>query len=52
MFENVLKILSADTDDLKELAEIAGANPKTIFIGADFRSIDITPNDLKRVSAS
>ncbi len=47
MFDKVLDILSADTDDIRELAKIAGANPKTFFVGADFSSIEIKPNELE-----
>jgi len=46
MFDKAVDILHADTNDLKKLVEIAGGNPKTFFVGADFSSIDITSDDL------
>ncbi len=47
--ENVFDILLADTDDLTELARIAGADPR-FYEGANFRSA--SPNDAEKKSLS
>lgn len=47
MFENVPKIAEAKTRNLKELAKLAGADPTSFYIGADFRKVDISGQNLE-----
>ncbi|MCK0119462.1 hypothetical protein MWU61_02845 [Loktanella sp. F6476L] len=42
----LLAILHADTDDLGELAKIAGTDPRTFYRGANFRDADLTKQNL------
>ena len=44
--KKVVEILRTDTSDLKELARIAGADYKTFYRGANFRSADLSGQDL------
>lgn len=44
--ETIEKLLLSDTGDLNELARIAGKNPKTFYIDADFKRSDLTNQDL------
>ena len=45
-------VLDAPTDDLFELAKIAGLNPLTDYAGGDFRNIDLSNKDLSGADLS
>ena len=45
-------VLNAPTDDLFELAKIAGLNPLTDYAGGDFRNIDLSDKDLSGADLS
>ena len=47
MFERVNKICGAETDDLRELCRIAGGDPKSFYVGSDFRHADLCGVDLR-----
>src|SRR6185312_7102986 len=38
--EKIITILNADTSDLRELAILAGGDPKTFYLGVDVTQID------------
>jgi hypothetical protein len=50
--ETVVKLLLASTNDLRELARIAGADPKTFYIGIDPRTLDTTDQDISDMEFS
>jgi hypothetical protein len=43
----VAKILRAETDDLRELARIGGADPRTAYIGTRLDGVDLRGQDLR-----
>lgn len=43
----ILKILDAETTDLRELAKIAGGDPKTFYIGTSIDGANISGQDLR-----
>jgi tetratricopeptide (TPR) repeat protein len=45
-------ILEADTADLRELALLAGANPKTFYVGARLKGVDVRGQDLRGMKFS
>jgi len=45
--EKVVVLLKADTKDLRELARLAGGNPKTFYLGVDRRKIDFRGQDVQ-----
>jgi hypothetical protein len=50
-FEDVvLAILTAGTDDLRELASLAGADPTHFYKDANFRKADLRAQDINRIS--
>ncbi len=44
--ETVIALLQADTGDLRELAKIAGANPKTFYRGVRLADLDVEGQDI------
>lgn len=48
--ETAVEILCAETDDLEELARMAGRDPYRFYEGADFREADLTSEDLTKFS--
>src|SRR4051812_43347157 len=44
--DGVLLLLQADTSDLRELARLAGGNPKTFYRGANLDGVDISGQDV------
>lgn len=44
---SVVRILEADTGDLRELALIGGADPATVYIGTSLDGVDIRGQDLR-----
>lgn len=45
--KGVVRILEADTGDLRELAIIGGADPATLYIGTNLDGVDIRGQDLR-----
>ena len=43
----IIDLLEADTADLRELAIIAGGDPKTFYLGVDMRGVDVRGQDLR-----
>lgn len=43
----VARVLTADTSDLRELALIAGEDPRTLYIGTDLSGCDLRGQDLR-----
>lgn len=43
----VARVLRAETGDLRELAAIGGADPRTLFIGTSLNGVDIRGQDLR-----
>lgn len=50
--DKVIDLLQAQTDDLRELARIAGANPETFYLGIDPTQLDIAGQDLTGIEFS
>ena len=50
--KQALKLLMADTEDLRELAKIAGYDYQTFYRGANFRGADLSHQDLEGVDLS
>lgn len=50
--EKVLTLLKADTANLRELARLAGGNPKTFYKGVDINQIDIEGQNLEGMEFS
>jgi hypothetical protein len=50
--DTVVTLLCADTSDLRELAKIAGRDPKTFYIGVDFAKLEISDQDLRGIGLS
>ncbi|NOR63530.1 MAG: hypothetical protein GQ535_13675 [Rhodobacteraceae bacterium] len=49
-FQDIIeKLLLSDTGDLNELARIAGKDPKTFYIDADFKRCDLTGQNLDQM---
>ena len=46
-WQKVRELLFAPTHDLRELARMAGANPRTFYRGANFRKSDLTDEALE-----
>ena len=44
--DKVIEILNSDSTDLRELAEMAGGNPKTFYRGVDLSGVDLRGQDL------
>lgn len=44
--DKVIELLEADTMDLRDLAKIAGADPKIFYRGIDPRALDLSGQDL------
>lgn len=44
--DGAIRLLTAETDDLTELALMVSADPKTFYRGADFRAADLSNEDL------
>jgi hypothetical protein len=44
--DKVVQILQADTDDLRELAKLAGANPQTFYRGINPADLDLNGQDI------
>lgn len=44
--QKVMELLTANTSNLRELAEIAGGNPKTFYRGIDLSRLDTAGQDL------
>lgn len=45
--EAVERVLRAKTSDLRELAQIAGCDPRTLYIGANLDGVDLRGQDLR-----
>jgi hypothetical protein len=43
----VARVLRAETGDLRELAHIGGADPRTLFVGTSLNGVDIRGQDLR-----
>lgn len=50
--EKVIALLEAETSDLRELARLAGGNPKTFYRGVDLNNLDTTGQDLEGMEFS
>lgn len=50
--DTVVTLLCADTSDLRELAKIAGRDPKTFYIGVDFAKLETSNQDLRGIALS
>jgi hypothetical protein len=48
----VEEVLSADTADLRQLAEIAGCDPRTFYVGQDLSECDLAGQDLRCMDLS
>jgi hypothetical protein len=48
-WDMVVTLLCAETKDLRELARIAGANPKTFYHGVDPANLDLVGQDLNGI---
>jgi hypothetical protein len=48
----VVALLRADTSDLRELARIAGADPKTFYRGVDINALDLDGQNLDGIELS
>jgi hypothetical protein len=46
-FSGVAEVLAADTDDLRQLAIIAGLDPATMYIGTVMDGCDVRGQDLR-----
>lgn len=44
---DVAKVLSADTDDLRQLAKIGGVDPRTAYVGTRLDGADLSGQDLR-----
>lgn len=45
--DGVARVLEADTGDLRALAEIGGADPRTLYIGTNLDGVDVRGQDLR-----
>lgn len=45
--ETLARLLEADTGDLRRLAELAGGNPATFYIGTSLKGVDVRGQDLR-----
>lgn len=50
--DDVLLLLQADTSDLRELARLAGADPKTFYRGVDRSNLDLAGQDVEGMEFS
>ena len=50
--DKVVVLLQAETADLRELARIAGANPKTFYRGIDLKDLDLDGQDIEGMEFS
>lgn len=46
----VVTLLESNSSDLRELARIAGGNPKDFYLGTDLSGVDVRGHDLRGVS--
>ncbi|MFG1345481.1 hypothetical protein V5F59_11350 [Xanthobacter autotrophicus DSM 431] len=46
-FKAIERVLRASTGDLRELAQIAGADPKTLYVGTSLDGVDLRGQDLR-----
>jgi hypothetical protein len=50
--DDVRAVLEADTGDLRALAQIAGEDPRTLYIGTDLAGVDVRGQDLRGIGLS
>src|ERR1700680_1747168 len=50
--DRVVALLQADTTDLRELARIAGADPRTFYRGVDINKLDVDGQNLEGMEFS
>jgi hypothetical protein len=50
--DRIVALFQADTSDLRELAQIAGADPKTFYRGIDIRNLELDGQNLEGMEFS
>lgn len=52
VMEKISELLLSNSDDLYELAKIAGVDPSILYIGVDFRQSDLSSQDISMLNLS